>query len=608
MITHNLKQGSPEWHAHRATHFNASDAPAMMGCSPYKTRTQLLHEKHTGLTPEVDAATQRRFDDGHCFEALARPLAEAIIKDELFPVVGTSGKLSASFDGLTMDDATAFEHKSLNSELRALLLDDCLGSELPLQYRVQMEQQGMVSGASRVLFMASKWDGDQLVEERHCWYTPDADLLAAIGAGWNQFEIDLAAYVPLVIAEMPKAEVTLALPALFIHAKGEITTSNMKEYGAALAARLESVRKIALITDQDFSNAKESAKLLRENIEQAKLAKDAMLAQTVTVGEAARMIDVWCEDMRLTALQLEKDVEREDKAKKASMVMATKAKYGEHLEALEKEISPARLSVPVPVFADALKNKRSFVSMQESLDTMLANAKIAADGSARAIRASLDCINTDGAGFEFLFSDKLALIGKPLDDLKLLVRTRISDHQAAELKKEEATRVRIQAEEKEKAEAAARLLVAQEAADAAKAHDAAQATLLANLAAAAAPTPVLSDKREADQNANDWLDALDAKAAANVVPLRAAPAPAAQTVESVWQTSQVLPEIPMQWIEVQEVNLYRFLPYKQNSTEFKRGKKGRWQRHTGYGFDNAEPQAGPWRVAEETGNTDPQAA
>jgi hypothetical protein len=29
MITHNLQQGTPEWHAFRAAHFTASDAPAL---------------------------------------------------------------------------------------------------------------------------------------------------------------------------------------------------------------------------------------------------------------------------------------------------------------------------------------------------------------------------------------------------------------------------------------------------------------------------------------------------------------------------------------------------------------------------------------------------
>ena len=76
MKIHSLIQGTPEWRAHRTNHFNASDAPAMMGCSPYETRTQLLHRLKTGVGPEVDAATQRRFEDGHRFEALARPLAE----------------------------------------------------------------------------------------------------------------------------------------------------------------------------------------------------------------------------------------------------------------------------------------------------------------------------------------------------------------------------------------------------------------------------------------------------------------------------------------------------------------------------------------------------
>lgn len=103
MITHQLIQGSKEWHEHRLAHFNASDAPAMLGISPYKTRTQLLHEMATRIVDaEFDGATQRRFDDGHRFEALARTIAESIIGDDLYPVVCSEGKLSASFDGVTL--------------------------------------------------------------------------------------------------------------------------------------------------------------------------------------------------------------------------------------------------------------------------------------------------------------------------------------------------------------------------------------------------------------------------------------------------------------------------------------------------------------------------
>lgn len=130
----NLTQGSPAWHQHRAQHWNASDAPAMMGCSSYKTRSELVRELATGIAPEADAATERRFADGHRFEALARPLAEEIIGEELSPCVGTEGKLSASFDGLTFMNDVGFEHKSVNDRLRAAMGEGCTGADLPLQY------------------------------------------------------------------------------------------------------------------------------------------------------------------------------------------------------------------------------------------------------------------------------------------------------------------------------------------------------------------------------------------------------------------------------------------------------------------------------------------
>ncbi|MES2942951.1 MAG: hypothetical protein V4772_08805 [Pseudomonadota bacterium] len=275
---------------------------------------------------------------------------------------------------------------------------------------------------------------------------------------------------------------------MFIRAKGEITADNMQDYGLKLSEKLQAIRSIALVTDQDFSDAKLAAKQLRENIESAKQAKAAMLAETVTVGEAARMIDAWCEDMRLTALQLEKDVEREDKAKKAAMVTATRIKYTGHIAALEFEISPIRLPLAVPMFADALKNKRNFASMQDALDTMLAGAKIAADAAARAIRINLDCIKTDGAGYDFLFADKAQIINKAPDDLKMLVTSRIDAHKKGEAAKEEATRQRIRAEEKAKAEREARENLVREQREAAAAQklidDA--AALAAKQAAAAA--------------------------------------------------------------------------------------------------------------------------
>ena len=128
MIELSVKQGTPEWLQARAKRFNASEAPAMMGVSSYMTRTELLRQKATGIVPEVDAATQRRFDDGHAAEAAARPLVEAMIGMTLIPSVATddSGKFLASMDGVDVSDdfvslacTVGFEHKLWNAEIAA---------------------------------------------------------------------------------------------------------------------------------------------------------------------------------------------------------------------------------------------------------------------------------------------------------------------------------------------------------------------------------------------------------------------------------------------------------------------------------------------------------
>jgi predicted phage-related endonuclease len=119
MKVHNVQQGTAEWHALRSSYFTASEAPAMMGASKYQSRTDLLIMKKTGIVPEVDGAMQAIFNKGHATEELARPLAEELVGEELFPIVGTSGNLLASMDGATMLGETLFEHKLWNSSVVA---------------------------------------------------------------------------------------------------------------------------------------------------------------------------------------------------------------------------------------------------------------------------------------------------------------------------------------------------------------------------------------------------------------------------------------------------------------------------------------------------------
>lgn len=455
MKQHQLIQGSPEWLTHRKEHFNASDAPAMMGCSAYKTRTQLMHELHTGLTPEVDAATQRRFDDGHRFEALARPLAEKIIGEELYPVVGSVGKLSASFDGLTMLEDTAFEHKTLNDALRACMSDEGNGYSLPLQYQVQMEQQMMVSGAQRVLFMASNWDGDTLVEELHCWYASDSALRAKIVAGWAQFEIDLANYMPPAEVIEVIGHTLETLPALRIEVTGMVTASNLAEYKAHALGVFTGINR-ELKTDQQFADAEKVVKWCGDVEDRLAAAKQHALSQTESIDALFRAIDDISAEARRTRLELDKLVKVRKESVRGEIVAGGVAALRAHVDALNARLGKPYMPPVVADFGGAVKGKRTIDSLQNAVDTLLANTKIEASATADRISLNLAMLRDLAAKHTFLFADTAQIVLKAHDDLTALVKLRIAEHEQKEAARIEleTARIRSEVEQQERAKAA----------------------------------------------------------------------------------------------------------------------------------------------------------
>ena len=457
MITHNLIQNSPEWHAHRANFFNASDAAAMMGCSPYATRTQLMHRLKTGIAPDVDAATQRRFDDGHRFEALALPLAEDIIGESLYQVTGTEGKLSASFDGLTIDESTAYEHKSMNAELRAIThFTHFVGQELPLMYRIQMEQQMMVSGTEKTLFMASKWDGDTLVEERHCWYASDTQLRREIVAGWEQFEKDLAAYVPVEAAPVAIATPTLGLPAVSIQVNGSIALiDNLDVFGAALTAYIAGLN-LKPETDQDFADLEGAVKAFKKAEDALEAAENGALAQTASIDTMRRTVAQYKELARVNRLMAEKLVKSEKDNRRIAIVTKARAAFDTHVAGLNTSLGKPYMPTIAADFGGVVKGLKTITSIQNAVDTELARVKIEANATADRIRLNLGTLRELATAHAFLFADTSTIVLKATDDLMWLVKARITEHQAAEAAKEASTRERIRAEEQAKAEAAVR--------------------------------------------------------------------------------------------------------------------------------------------------------
>ncbi len=440
MKTHSLVQGSQEWHQHRLSHFNASDAPAMLGCSPYMTRTELLTRMKTGITPDVDAGTQRRFDDGHRFEALARPLAEQIIGEELSPVTGTNGQLSASFDGLTFMGDTAFEHKTLGEQLRYTPWDEGNGYHLPLHYQAQMEQQLMVSGAERVLFMATRWDGETLAEQRHCWYASDPKLRAQIVAGWAQFAKDLIEFTPTAAEVKPTGKAPETLPALHIVINGGVSASNLDEFKETALGAIRSVNR-ELTTDVHFADAKKAVKWCSDIEDRIKAAKDHALSQTASIDALFRTMDEISAEARTVRLDLDKLVKVREAAIKSDIVASGVAAFAKHIRelnaAMPKDFMPA---IPTD-FGGVIKGLRTIDSITNAVDTELARAKIAAGEVANRIHTNVGQINAANA--PTLFPDMAPLVLKAPDDLAAIISQRL----AAEQARREAETARIRAEE-----------------------------------------------------------------------------------------------------------------------------------------------------------------
>ncbi|MET3514317.1 putative phage-type endonuclease [Pseudacidovorax sp. 1753] len=455
-----LLQGSPEWHAHRAKHFNASDAPAMMGVSPYKTRAELVRERATGLTAEVDASQQRRFDMGHRAEALARPLAEQILGEELSPLVGVAddGPYSASYDGLTLMEDQAFEHKALNDTLRAAMVEGCTGADLPMPYQVQMEHQCMVCPSiERVLFMASKWaDDGTLIEERHCFYKPNFSLRTHIIAGWDQLEKDVAAYVPTpAAAPAPVAKIVASLPVVLdMRVEGRLVSCNLEQYKPAALAYIASINT-ELTTDQDFADADADAKFCRESASKLKLAIEQALGQMGDINTAISTVREIATAFDAKGLALEKLVKSEKEARRDAIVSRAIAAQRDHAAALVKRLGGDYLPALPSDFAGAVKGKRNLDSMEDAVSTVLAQYKITANEAADRIDANLKLL-AEHQKFAGLFPDVKALVQKQMDDLRAVISSRIAQHEAEQWAAQEQMRVRIAAEERAKAEADAR--------------------------------------------------------------------------------------------------------------------------------------------------------
>ncbi len=448
MKIHEVDQGSPEWHALRANTRNASEAPAMMGVSPYKSRSALIREKATGITEEITPEMQYRFDRGHETEAKARSILEQDLGEDLYPLVATDddGYLLASSDGSDMCRTFGFEHKLWNAEIAALVA----AGEVPDSHKWQLDQQIEVFGFEKIIFVCSDGTRDNFVS---CEYRTTPERIAKLKAGWAMFDQDVANYQPEVIAAKPilTANPLDNLPALVIEVTGRVTHSNLVEFKAAATAVISSI-KTDLVTDQDFVDATNAVKYLKDVEDNARRAKQNALDQTTSIAELHRALDEVAKMAGDVRKALDKKISEEKDSRKAEIVTKASQELVNHIMALNERLGVAYMPRITAPFGEAIKGLKSLDSMREKVSVALANAKIEANAAADLIDYNIKTLTAEGNDWKFLFPDLASVCAKAKDDFTALLMSRVSQHKEKEAQRLEAEREKIRAEEQAKAQ------------------------------------------------------------------------------------------------------------------------------------------------------------
>ncbi|OFV97907.1 MAG: hypothetical protein A3F68_01905 [Acidobacteria bacterium RIFCSPLOWO2_12_FULL_54_10] len=142
-----IAQGTSEWRKWRNKGVGASDAPAIMGENPWKSREQLFEEKLNGTSFKPNAAMAR----GTKLEPVARSRYERLVGIKVRPACLQSTRfdwLRASIDGLASDGSSVVEIKCGNSVYE----HTASTRQIPKYYFGQLQHILAVTGLSKIDF------------------------------------------------------------------------------------------------------------------------------------------------------------------------------------------------------------------------------------------------------------------------------------------------------------------------------------------------------------------------------------------------------------------------------------------------------------------------
>lgn len=463
MKTLNLKQGSEEWLEVRGQYPTASEASIMMGASDKCSRAELLRMKATGDKQEFSKWVEEvLFEKGKQVEEKARPIAEKIIGEDLYPVVGLSDdkSLLASLDGATIDDDVIWECKQWNEEkatsIRLGIIPEC--------DKWQVVQQLAVSGANCCLYMVT--DGeidlnnvlfDELgIDEENTIamaYMPNHDDEADLRAGWQQFYEDLKNYKHVEVVEAPVGKAPEQLPSLSIQVTGKVTESNLSEFKEHALAVFGGINK-ELKTDEDFANADKTVKWCKGVEDKLESTKQHALSQTESIERLFNTIDSIKEEAKRVRIDLDKLVKKRKQDVRSEIMQEARDNFNSHVARMNSSLDDGfYLPEQKADFAGAMKNKRTVKSLRDAVDQVLADAKIAANEICATMYTNIKALKDDAKNHNFLFKDYAQIVLKDPEDLVNLIKSRIADYNQQEKDRIEKEREEMRVEEERKAEA-----------------------------------------------------------------------------------------------------------------------------------------------------------
>lgn len=145
-----MEQGTPEWLEFRKNKIGASDAPIIMGVSPWKSINALWEEKVGLKSPPSSNFHQER---GLSLENAARQYFFLMTGYEIFPKVCISKNhdwMIASLDGLSKDESVLVEIKCPGEKDHT----SALRGVIPEKYYPQLQHQLEVTGLDKGYYLS----------------------------------------------------------------------------------------------------------------------------------------------------------------------------------------------------------------------------------------------------------------------------------------------------------------------------------------------------------------------------------------------------------------------------------------------------------------------